>query len=411
MSMSVCQAAATQLVDELRTARAESDRLFEVIKKYALYERPIDARHRVIFYIGHLDGFDSIQICRKSLGIESRQPQLDALFEAGIDPDSAHLPADKPSDWPSLNELHRYVRHCRDAVDQVVDRASEDALSMALEHRLMHLETLAYMFHNFGYEMKHIPPTEKSVRAAFSHLENHWCEIPEGNATLGKPDDGSFGWDNEYQETRQFVLAFAIQQHSVTNREYLRFVHGGAAMPHFWTRRGDVIYFRGMFAEVPLPPDWPVYVTHAEAQAYADWVGKKLPSEEQFHRAAFGDASGRERQFPWGTDEPAGDRGNFNFKRWDPESVYSSPSGASAFGVTQMVGNGWQWTRTPFAPFPGFEPRDVYPGYSANFFDGEHYVMKGGSSRTASRLLRRSFRNWFRRDYPYMYATFRCVED
>jgi formylglycine-generating enzyme required for sulfatase activity len=76
-----------------------------------------------------------------------------------------------------------------------------------------------------------------------------------------------------------------------------------------------------------------------------------------------------------------------------------------------MVGNGWEWTDTRFAPFPGFRPHPSYPGYSSNFFDDEHYVMKGGSARTAARLLRRSFRNWFRRDYPYMYATFRCVEN
>jgi formylglycine-generating enzyme required for sulfatase activity len=74
------------------------------------------------------------------------------------------------------------------------------------------------------------------------------------------------------------------------------------------------------------------------------------------------------------------------------------------------VGNGWEWTSTPFAPFNGFTPTPNYPGYSSNFFDGKHYVLKGGSQRTAARLLRRSFRNWFRPDYPYVYATFRCVE-
>src|SRR5436305_5734970 len=165
-----------------------------------------------------------------------------------------------------------------------------------------------------------------------------------------------------------------------------------------------------MFREIPLPLDWPVYVTQLQAELYANWIGKSLPSEEQFHRAAYGSHAGANRAYPWGSAEPDHRFGNFNFKRWDPEPVTATPDGDSAFGVSQLVGNGWEWTSSVFAPFPGFQPRATYPGYSANFFDGEHYVMKGGSSRTSADLLRRSFRNWFRRDYSYMYATFRCIE-
>jgi formylglycine-generating enzyme required for sulfatase activity len=91
--------------------------------------------------------------------------------------------------------------------------------------------------------------------------------------------------------------------------------------------------------------------------------------------------------------------------------VDAHPAGQSAFGVAGLVGNGWEWTSTKFGPFPGFEAFPFYPGYSANFFDGEHYVMKGASSRTASLLLRRSFRNWFQPFYPNIYAGFRCVEN
>ena len=95
--------------------------------------------------------------------------------------------------------------------------------------------------------------------------------------------------------------------------------------------------------------------------------------------------------------------------RWDPLPVSGSPSGRSAFGVEGLVGSGWEWTSTPFAPFEGFQAFPFYPGYSANFFDGRHYVMKGGSVRTASCMLRPSFRNWFQTQYQYVYAGFRCV--
>ena len=163
-----------------------------------------------------------------------------------------------------------------------------------------------------------------------------------------------------------------------------------------------------MFDDVPLPADAPVYVTHRQAAAYAAWTGGALPTEAQWHRAAYGDD---DRAFPWGDDDPAPARGHFDFAGWDPVAVTAHPAGASPYGVEQMSGNGWEWTSTPFAGFEGFTPRAYYPGYSANFFDGEHWVLKGASPRTARCLLRRSFRNWFRGDYPFAYTTFRVVRN
>ena len=203
--------------------------------------------------------------------------------------------------------------------------------------------------------------------------------------------------------------AFQIQKFDVTNGEYLKFVEDGAELPHFWIRRGKELLLRGMFEEMPLPLEWPVYVSQLEAEAYAKWSGATLPSEAQFQRAAYGNDTGANWLYPWGDAASSSANGNSNFERWNPEPVYAHPEGDSAFGVSQLVGNGWEWTGTPFEPFPGFQAHPAYSGYSANFFDGDHFVLKGGSPRTASRLLRRSFRNWFRRDYPYMYATFRCV--
>jgi formylglycine-generating enzyme required for sulfatase activity len=135
-----------------------------------------------------------------------------------------------------------------------------------------------------------------------------------------------------------------------------------------------------------------------------------LPSEAEWHRAALGTRGGSERAYPWGADAPAARHGNFDFARWEPVAAGSYREGRSDFGVFDLLGNGWEWTRTPFAPFPGFQPFSFYPGYSANFFDGKHFVMKGGSPRTAACMLRRSFRNWFQPHYPYVYTKFRCVQ-
>ncbi|MCL4854887.1 MAG: SUMF1/EgtB/PvdO family nonheme iron enzyme, partial [Bryobacteraceae bacterium] len=247
--------------------------------------------------------------------------------------------------------------------------------------------------------------------AASRILENSLIDIPAGFATLGRKKEEGFGWDNEFEEHKVHVPAFRIRRHKVANGEYLQFVNAGGEAPFYWTRRGGEWHYRGMFDEIPLPHEWPVYVTFQQAVESSRWKGVSLPTEAQWHRAAFGTAAGEERLYPWGEAPPDASRGNFDFDRWDPVPVDANPCGESAFGVQQAVGNGWEWTSTVFGPFPGFSPRSYYPGYSANFFDGQHYVLKGGSPRTAAALLRRSFRNWFRPRYPYIYATFRCVEE
>jgi iron(II)-dependent oxidoreductase len=108
---------------------------------------------------------------------------------------------------------------------------------------------------------------------------------------------------------------------------------------------------------------------------------------------------------------PGTEHGNFDFRYPDLLPVTATPAGDSAFGVSQLVGNGWEWTSSVFEPFPGFQPDPSYPGYSADFFDGDHYVLKGGSCATDALLLRSSFRNWFRHQYSYAYTTFRIVEN
>ena len=393
----------------LNAAREESDKLFSVIRSGSIHERPIAQRHRLIFYLGHLEAFDWNQIAAGKFSAERFNPTFDKLFEAGIDPDSNSLPSDRPSDWPALYEVHAYCKRVRLEIDRLLPKADARMIQFVIEHRMMHAETLAYLIHSLPFDRKSGPglgPMPVSTVSAEQPVS-----IPSGVATLGKERDLAFGWDNEFEEHRVEVPQFSIDRHKVTNRQYQAFVRDGAAAPHFWTKERGRWCGRGMFGLAPLALDAPVYVTQQEASAYAKWAGKHLPSESQFHRAAYGTHCGVEREYPWGSSDPLHSHGNFDFHYWDPISVNATPAGDSDFGVSQLVGNGWEWTSTVFAPFPGFRPDPNYPGYSANFFDGEHYVMKGASPRTAKCLLRRSFRNWFRPDYPYVFAAFRCVEN
>jgi ergothioneine biosynthesis protein EgtB len=430
------------LIERLAEARNNTDKLFECVRVDSLYERPIPERHRIAFYIGHLEAFD-MNLFRSGVpALRPFAPEFDELFAFGIDPVNGGLPTDRPEDWPRLSQIDSYkkeVRHLLDCAMQAGDFQRYDAsaehscealLNVAIEHRLMHAETLTYMFHQLPFDRKcpqpQASPSEGSCRAAM-------LQISEGSATLGleRRNAQQFGWDNEFDAFVTEVPAFLIDKYMVTNGEFLDFLRSGGyenrqfwseenwrwkldrniQHPVLWIRANGDVRYRGMFEELPLPLDWPVYVSRAEASAYARWVNKSLPTEAQWHRAAYGTPQGSERMYPWGNDVPFPSLGNFDFSRWDPAPVSSFPLNKSSFGVQGQLGNGWEWTESLFEPFAGFKPFSFYPGYSADFFDGKHYVMKGGSARTAASMLRRSFRNWFQPRYQYAYAGFRCVSN
>ena len=429
------------LLARLVDARRRTDTLFDMIPPAHMLERPIPERHRFLFYLGHLEAFD-----RNLLGtrMRIRQPSsaLDALFAFGIDPTDGHaLPDDPTSAWPELSQVRAYAHASRRALDAELPSALDTEhlgahpdetstaflLDVAIEHRLMHAETLAYLINHssIARRIRRAGPFPSPV------LASERVRIPAGVATLGVDRDAAttFGWDNEHESQRVDVPEFEILRCMVTNGDYIRFIaEGGYDTPDYWTAadwswrsdnnithpafwaRLDRRWFHRSLTElIPLPLDWPVYVSHAEASAYARWAGLALPTEAQWHRAAYGTPEGDERAYPWGAAAPDSRRGNFDFRSWDPRSVDAYRDGDSAFGVRGLLGNGWEWTSTPFAPLPGFRPFPFYHGYSADFFDGAHYVLKGGSALTAAPMLRRSFRNWFQPHYPYVYAGFRCV--
>jgi ergothioneine biosynthesis protein EgtB len=423
----------------LEEGRDRTDALFALLPPESFYERPIPERHRLIFYLGHLEAFDR-NLLNPALGLETKDAEFDKLFAFGIDPVGGGLPTDAPSDWPSIDQVQNYRRDVRRSLDDSLrnsgqSRVGEVLLNVAIEHRLMHAETLAYLFHNLPAEKKLQYPVAAETRPAPRPRQ---AAIPAGVATLGlSRESREFGWDNEFDETQIEVPRFSMDVFPVTNDEYLKFVRAGGyetssywrpedwewkcqqhlEHPHFWVPRAHAATpdarweYRAMFRTIPLPLSWPVYVSHAEASAFARWCGKKLPTEAQWHRAAYGTPHGVDRTYPWGDAEVDEIRGNFHHRRWHATPVDAHPAGASAFGIHDLLGNGWEWTSTAFGPFPGFEPFPFYRGYSADFFDGKHFVLKGGSQRTDACMLRRSFRNWFQPHYQYLYATFRCVEE
>jgi formylglycine-generating enzyme required for sulfatase activity len=436
----ISTASETRAVDRAAAAewyarnRSRSRALFDLIDPSAYYTRPIALRNPIVFYEGHLPAFSIISLMQRGLGEAGVDERLEQLFARGIDPetvDAAVPRSGADTQWPSREEVLGFghvvdTRVTRAILGAVFDESrpamrGAEALYTALEHEAMHQETLLYMWHRLPhaqkqrplylpYEVRGEPPGRAAVK------------IPAGAVTLGALRLGPspalaqrkqaipFGWDNEFDAQVIDVAAFEIDAHSVTNADYLPYVEAGhAEPPAFWVRHDGRWFWRGMFENIELPLAWPVYVSQEDAVAYAAAQGRRLMTEAEFHRAAYGTPSGEERRYPWGADRPERARGQFDFASWEPVPAGARPQGMSAWGVHDLVGNGWEWTRSVFAPFPGFEPMPSYPEYSAEFFDGQHFVMKGASAGTAKELIRPSFRNWFRPDYPYVYAKFRTV--
>jgi formylglycine-generating enzyme required for sulfatase activity len=420
------------LVRWFRAGRSRTEQIFRIPTDDAYYDRPIALRNPIVFYEGHLPAFTVNTLLKLALHERGIDERYETLFARGIDPESEDA-AKPPTDvWPPRADIRAYGARADDLIEHALrecpiddglapQRVNGEAALAILEHEQMHQETLLYMFHELPYEKKrsdvmlsradgeasvwrHSPPAQILRRA--SPPQDDTVRVPAGEAVLGERA-GDFGWDNEFPAHRVAVDEFEIDRHNVTNGDYLEFVNAtGANPPHFWARENGSWMRRAMFALEPLPLDAAVYVTHEEASAYAAWRGKRLMTEAEYHRAAFGDDG---RMYPWGDEPPDATRGNFGFANTDPVAVGSYPAGASAFGVHDLVGNGWEWTSTVFAGYDGFRPMPSYPVYSSDFFDGKHYVLKGASPATAPELIRRSFRNWFRPNYPYVYATFRCA--
>ncbi|CAN5773981.1 ergothioneine biosynthesis protein EgtB [soil metagenome] len=403
--------------------RSRSRTLFDLIDPSAYYARPIALRNPIVFYEGHLPAFSIISLINRGLGEPGVDEALERLFARGIDPESVDAAVPRSgadTQWPARDEVLAFghaadARITRAILGSTFDESRPamrrgEALYTALEHEAMHQETLLYMWHRLPHEQKHRPlylPYEVKGDAP----AHQTVVVPAGPATLGaRPSEITFGWDNEFDAHTVDVAAFEIDAHSVTNADYLPFVESGHVdPPAFWARQDGRWFWRGMFENLPLPASWPVYVSQKDAVAYANAQGRRLMTEPEFHRAAYGSLSGESRAYPWGAARPDRSRGHFDFASWEPVPAGSRPGGVSAWGVHDLVGNGWEWTSTIFAPFAGFEPMASYPEYSAEFFDGQHYVMKGASAGTARELIRPSFRNWFRPDYPYVYAKFRTV--
>lgn len=386
----------------------------------------------LVWDLAHIGNQEELWLVRDVGGRPPVRRDIDELYDA-----FKHPRADRPR-LPLLDpvQARHYVSEVRDKVLDVLahsplegrpllDRAF--AFGMVAQHEQQHDETMlaTHQLRARGAVLDAPPPPAGTGLRATEVL------VPGGPFTMGTSTE-AWALDNERPAHEVDVAPFFIDTALVTNGAYLEFVDAGGydepqwwstrgwahrqeaglTAPAFWGRAGDTWWRRRFGVREQVPPAEPViHVCFHEAQAYAAWAGRRLPTEAEWEKAARWDpATGRSRRYPWGEQDPGPRHANLGQRHLRPAEAGAYPRGASPLGVHQLIGDVWEWTSSELRGYPGFHAFP-YPEYSLVFFGPEYRVLRGGSFGSDPVAVRGTFRNW---DYPVrrqIFAGFRCARD
>ncbi|GII56792.1 hercynine oxygenase [Planotetraspora thailandica] len=422
----------THAYERLTAARDRSLLLTSCVGEDDLVRQHSVLMSPLVWDLAHVGSQEELWLLRAVDGQEPMRPEIDSLYDA-----FEHPRAERPS-LPLLSpeEARRYIATVRDRVVGLLERAPIEgsplveqgfAFGMIAQHEQQHDETmLATHQLRAGAPVLSAPPPAPS--------EGRWPRevlVPAGPFTMGTSTE-PWSLDNERPAHQVDVAAYWIDTVPVSNAAYQAFVEAGGydrpelwsdrgwahrqeaglTAPRFWRREGGT-WVRRRFGHVePVPADEPVvHVCWYEAEAYAAWAGRRLPTEAEWEKAARHDPrTGRSRRFPWGDEEPSAEHANLGQRHLQAAPVGAYPAGASAYGVRQLIGDVWEWTSSDFRGYPGFAAFP-YREYSEVFFGDEYKVLRGGSFATDPVACRGTFRNW---DYPIrrqIFSGFRTARD
>lgn len=280
-----------------------------------------------------------------------------------------------------------------------------------LQHESQHNETMGFLLQIHRFHSQTLPPAPKDNGPAPKDLGT-MVTIPAGPVILGS--DRPEAMDNERPPHTIHVEDYAIDRYPVTWGEYEEFMAiGGYTQPQWWSEAGW--HWREQH-HITKPRYWrsesawathPVHgVSYYEAEAYARFKGKRLPTEAEWEKAARG--GDRHHDYPWGNEAPTPHHGNFNHHVGHTTPVNHYSQGQTPQGLYDLFGNVWEWTASWFQGYDGFSAFP-YGGYSQAYFDQHHRVMRGGSWVTRPWPLRNSFRNWYHPWVREIFVGFRCA--
>lgn len=431
-----------QAADDLAAALIDARRRSLVLMQDILDARELGPQLAVVnpplWELGHVGFFHDYFALRSFYGLsEYRLAHAEQLF------DSASIAHDDrwSLEFVSRAEILEYLERVQQAM---LERLPTGGMASSGQSYVYQLTTLHEDMHGeaFIYTRQTLADPAPALDSALSHCTETGAgalpgdvAIPGGQHVLGSDESVPFRFDNEKPPVEVQVAPFAIARAPVTTSEYAAFVDdGGYERAELWSESGWLwrkaqnldkpIYWRrdnaGRWEErlfdqwLPLAPHQPVaHVSFYEAEAWCSWAGRRLPSEAEWEVAASRtptpDGKGLtpgKRRYPWGDGQPTAALANLDGGRLGRVDVAALGKGDSAFGCRQMLGNVWEWTATPFGPFPGFEP-DLYRDYSAPWFAEGRRVLRGGAWATRARLIHNGYRNFFTPERQDILAGFR----
>ncbi|MFB7666634.1 ergothioneine biosynthesis protein EgtB [Kitasatospora sp. NPDC056138] len=408
-----------RIAAELLAARARTAALTDCVD-----DRDLTAQHSplmspLVWDLAHIGNQEELWLLRNVGGRDPMHPEIDPLYDAFEHPRAARptLPLLPPA------EARAYAHEVRGRVLDLLTSSPLEgvplldrgfAFGMIAQHEQQHDETML-----ITHQLRPGPAALSAPPPPAADPGRRPAEVlvPGGPFTMGT-DTEPWSLDNERPAHEVSLPAFRLDTTPVSNAAYQEFIadggyddprwwtpegwehrwRAGLEAPLFWQREGGRWLRRRFGVTEPVPGDEPVlHVCWYEADAYARWAGRRLPTEAEWEKAARHDpATGRSRRYPWGDAEPTADRANLGQRHLQPAPVGSYPAGESPHGARQLIGDVWEWTASDFLPYPGFRAWP-YKEYSDVFFGPEYKVLRGGSFAVAPVACRGTFRNW---DYP-----------
>ena len=434
MSVTTHRSVHDQLAERLVEARARTLELIRPLTSGDLQIQHDPLMSPILWDLGHIAHFEELWLTRNLDG-EVKFVEMPGLFNPMEHPRNERATLA----LPSLAQILRLMADIRGQVLErlgQVDFASGNPLQrdgfvyhMVLQHEYQHNETILQTL-----QLKQGEPYHPVA----------WRPLPESGAAFGgmvRVDGGQIpvgtvdrraAYDNERPQHLEVVRPFRIDRVPVSNADYLAFMEAGGysrrecwtqagwgwlleagvSAPKYWFRQDGEWWSRAMDVTQPIVGNKPVcHVCYHEAEAYARWVGKRLPTESEWETAATWDpTTGAKSRFPWGNEPPTPDRANLDQRAFDTAPIGAFPDNISPLGCYGMIGDVWEWTSSDFRGYPGFRAFP-YPEYSEEFFGSEYKVLRGGSWATRPGAIRGTFRNW---DYPIrrqIFSGFRCAAD
>jgi len=418
-------------VTTLVTARDRTTLLTSCVEDPDLTAQHSPLMSPLVWDLAHIGNQEEQWLLRTVGGQEAIRPEIDGIYDAFEHPRSERptLPLLSPAD------SRRYAAQVRGRVLDVLEstalhgtRLTEAgfAFGMIAQHEQQHDETML-----ITHQLRKGPAALTAPDPEPAPLVTGPPEVlvPGGPFTMGTSDE-PWALDNERPAHRREVAPFYIDTAPVTNEAYQEFIEDGGYFverwwapagwahirqhsidaPLFWRRDGNQWLRRRFGVTEVVPPDEPVvHVSWYEADAYARWAGRRLPTEAEWEKAARHDpVADRSMRYPWGDADPAPEHANLGQRHLRPAPAGSYPEGESPLGVRQLIGDVWEWTASDFEPYPGFRAFP-YKEYSEVFFGPDHKVLRGGSFAVDAVACRGTFRNW---DYPIrrqIFAGFRTA--